>query len=89
MKYLFLVFILISCSATPKGEYYIGRTKELLILDKGVPTTITDTSNGQIITYWTWNRFRKKTDVVKIHKYYLDKQEKIYKYLTYVNQFSK
>lgn len=89
IKCLAIPFILISCTVTPIGDYYVGRTRELLLIDKGNPTTISDTTNGQIWTYWTRNKLGKKVDVVKIHNYYLDKKENIYKYSTSVSRFSK
>lgn len=88
MKFLILSIILISCTVNPKGELFIGHTKEHLILNQGIPTNVLDTSNGEIITYWKRNKFRKKTDVVTIHKYYINNKEMVYKYSTSVNKFS-
>ena len=83
-----MAIILISCSVTPKGASFVGRNREYLQIEKGNPTTITDTTIGQIYNYWTRNRFRKKIDVVKIQSFYLDKKGSIYKYSTAVNRFN-
>ena len=88
MKFLFLAIILISCTVTPKGELFVGRTKENLILNQGIPTNVSDTTNGEIVTYWKRNRFRKKGDVVTIHRYYINNKEMVYKYSTFKSKFS-